>query len=168
MSMMVINNNNHPMDEEKKRKIKIIVNKVFFIIDGTAAVACAVSSLIFVQNGCLASFFLYYSLFYLIQAIQHFLLTKLGFSDVLKYDAIIKKAIFIISALLISYLFLGIMFWQKASIHPIYCALCGEMGLPLIVGMAIDIHFIVVLFWFISLIQMYISRKYYLIALGGF
>jgi hypothetical protein len=68
----------------------------------------------------------------------------------------------------IFYLLLVVVFWQKSHIHPLYCAVCQEYGYPFFIGIIFVFHFIGSAGFVISLIHLFITRKYYLIALGGF
>lgn len=49
-----------------------------------------------------------------------------------------------------------------------YCTMCLYLGLPVLIGIVFIVHFIVTLMVLITVIHGYVSRKYYLLALGGF
>jgi hypothetical protein len=102
------------------------------------------------------------------QAISHYLLIKLPVTDVIKFDSIIKKLIGIVCFVEVFYLLLVVVFWQKAHVHPLYCAMCEEYGYSFLIGIVFVFHFIGSGGFVINLIHLFITRKYYLIALGGF
>lgn len=68
----------------------------------------------------------------------------------------------------VGYMFVGITFWQRTEVHPLYCGLCNEMGLGVWIGLLIDMHSLVVVIWGIYLIHGFVSRRYYLLAMGGY
>ena len=127
-----------------------------------------VSSFIFIGDNCGMAFFLYLTIFYIGQSIQHYLILKMPQIDIIKYQAVIKRFLVIVSAIEISYFFLAFMFWTKFEVHPLYCFLCQKLGLPIVIGIAIMVHFVVSLLFFIHFLHGFIKRKYYLMALGGF
>ena len=86
----------------------------------------------------------------------------------IKFDSTIKKLIGIVCFVEVFYLLFVVVFWQKAHVHPLYCAMCEVYGYPLLIGIVFVFHFIVSAGYAISLIHLFITRKYYLIALGGF
>jgi hypothetical protein len=96
------------------------------------------------------------------------MIIKIPKIDVEKQDLKIKRLITLISIIQVFYLLLTVVFWQKTNYHPIYCALCIEYHLSLLVGIGLIIHFCITLGILVTLINAFISRKYYLIALGGF
>jgi hypothetical protein len=113
-------------------------------------------------------FFLYYSFFFAGQSIQHRLFGIIPKTDIVKRDKTLRRYIAVAACALASYFFLVFVFWTRSSMHPLYCFLCLRIGFPLAIGLVIVIHFIVSLLLFVQLLHNYISRKYYLIALGGF
>ena len=146
-----------------------LLHKAFIFLDGLLCFLCGII-LFFSDNrsSCLASFYLFCSLYFLGQTISHYLTIKIPEVDVVKFDSSIKRLIGIICFIQIIYMFLVVVFWQKSHIHPIYCAVCEEFKWPFIIGIAFIIHFIISAGIAISLIHLFVSRKYYLIALGGF
>ncbi len=120
------------------------------------------------RSQCLASFYLFWSIFFMSQSINHYLLMTIPRIDVIRFDSILKKLVGIVCGVEIFYLLLVIIFWQKSSIHPIYCAVCGEFDWPFLVGILFAFHFIFSAGFLINLIHLFVTRKYYLIALGGF
>jgi hypothetical protein len=60
------------------------------------------------------------------------------------------------------------MFWTKSPLHPLYCFVVGALGLPFPVGIIFTLHFISTLLLYIQFLYGFITRKYYLMALGGF
>ena len=66
------------------------------------------------------------------------------------------------------YLLLVVVFWSKSHVHPLYCAMCEEYNWPFMIGIVFVFHFILSAGFVISLIHLFVTRKYYLIALGGF
>lgn len=127
-----------------------------------------VLSWIFISRACTMSFFLYYCILYLGQSIQHFLCVVLPKIDVVRYDIWIKRAIGLVSAIEVSYIMLAFLFWSKSTYHPFYCFHCEVLSLPFYTGLLFTLHFIATLFLFIQFLHDYITRKYYLLALGGF
>lgn len=145
------------------------INKMFIVVDSFLCLFSLFLLLLTDQKSvCIASFYLYWSLFYLGQTISHYLIVKLPKIDVVKFDKTIKKLIGIICFIHTAYLLLVITFWSRSQLHPIYCAICGYFGLPFVIGILFIIHFILTAGIVISLIHLYVTRKYYLIALGGF
>lgn len=117
---------------------------------------------------CGVNFFCYFSIFYLGQSIQHYFCMTMPKIDTIKYGSIIKRYLAIVILILISYFFMAFMFWSRSNIHPFYCFLVTNLGLPVLLGAIFIIHFVATLLIFIHFLHGYITRKYYLIALGGF
>lgn len=80
----------------------------------------------------------------------------------------LRKIIALIGLVETSYLFASILFWGKSSLHPGYCALCVYYGLSITIGIAIDIHWFMTFMSFINLLHGFVTRRYYLLALGGY
>lgn len=110
--------------KDKATQLTTYLNIICLGLDILLIFLCLFFLFFTMSSSCLVSFFLYYLIFYGGQVIQHFLIFKIPKIDVIAYDQIIKKNITIVSMIEVSYLFLAIIFWQKAEIHPIYCALC--------------------------------------------
>ena len=117
---------------------------------------------------CLASFYLFWALYFLSQAILHYLLVKIPLIDVIKFDLLIKRLIGLVCFVEVAYLLLVVVFWERSNVHPLYCAMCEEYNWPYMIGIVFVFHFILSGGFVISLIHLFVSRKYYLIALGGF
>lgn len=146
-----------------------LTNKVFICFDSVMELVCVLQLILSDERSqCLASFYLFWSLFYLSQIVNHYLLLRIPKIDVVSLDLTIKRLIGIVCFVEICYLFLVIIFWQKSNIHPIYCAVCEEFKLPFLIGMIFVFHFIFSAGFLINLIHCFVSRKYFLIALGGF
>ena len=114
------------------------------------------------------SFFGYYSLFYLAQSIKHYLCINMPTMNVVKYDKVLKRYIFAISAIEISFFLLAFMFWTKSDMHPLYCFVVGALGLPYPLGAIFLLQFIFSLLVYIQFLHEFITRKYYLLAMGGY
>lgn len=61
-----------------------------------------------------------------------------------------------------------VTFWQKSEYHPVYCLVCEQWGWGLWVGLGFVLHEVVLIGWAATLINGYVRRRYYLLALGGF
>lgn len=120
------------------------------------------------RSQCIASFYLFWALYFLTQAMLHYLLVKIPMIDVIKVDITIKRMIGLICFVEIVYMLLVVVFWQRSHAHPIYCAMCEEYQWPYTIGIVFIFHFILSAGFVISLIHLFVTRKYYLIALGGF
>lgn len=138
------------------------------MIDISFAAISLLVSFITIPNECSMSFFLFYTIYFMGQSIQHFLLLKMPKIDVVKYDITIKRYVYIASAIEILYFFVMFMFLVKTELHPIYCFLCIQLGISPLIGILLIAHFIVSLFMYVQFLYKYINRKYYLLALGGF
>lgn len=46
--------------------------------------------------------------------------------------------------------------------------LCGQLGLGVWVGVLFILHEVFVIGWAVTLVEAYISRRYYLLGLGGY
>lgn len=123
---------------------------------------------VYIHHRCVSLMFLYYAFFYSAQAGQHYMIQKFPLIDINKHFVLYRRLVMFIGFVDASYLFAAIIFWQKTSQHPMYCALHEYFGIGMWVGIILSFHFIFCLFWVISLIQSYINRRYYLLALGGF
>ena len=86
----------------------------------------------------------------------------------IKFDVTIKRLIGMVCFVEVFYMLLVVVFWQKSHVHPLYCAMCEEFGYPFVIGLVFLVHFIASAGFVVSLIHLFITRKYYLIALGGF
>lgn len=155
-------------DAEKDKKIFILVNEIFLYCDSCLLVLSFILMFVFVRHRCVALMFLFYCCFYGAQAAQHYFIKIFPKIDVNKHYVLYRRLIMLIMTVDGVYLFASIIFWQKASAHPIYCALHQYFGIGLWVGIVLVMHFIFSLFWGITLIQSYINRRYYLLAMGGF
>ena len=122
----------------------------------------------FISDDCTLSFLLYYTIYFIGQAIQHMLIVKMPAIDVVRYDKVIRRYLFIVSAIEISYFFLAFMFWVRTELHPLYCFFCLKLGMSPAVGVVLFLHFVASLLVYIQFLYCYINRKYYLLALGGF
>lgn len=120
------------------------------------------------RSQCIASFYLFWALYFSTQAMLHYLLVKIPMIDVIKVDITIKRMIGLICFVEIVYMLLVVVFWQRSHVHPIYCAMCEEYQWPYTIGIVFIFHFILSAGFVISLIHLFVTRKYYLIALGGF
>jgi|JI9StandDraft_1071089.scaffolds.fasta_scaffold581551_1 hypothetical protein len=60
------------------------------------------------------------------------------------------------------------VYWTKSDLHPVYCYLVNMLGMPSLLGIIFILHFIASLILYIQCLHEYITRKYYLLALGGF
>ena len=155
------------------RKIKLkseeCFHTFFFFLD-SFIVFIALIMLIFTgaSSTCLSEFYLFIALFEMGQALAHFLLIKMPKIDVVLHQNLIKRLIVLLCVIEIVYLLLVIIFWQKSSLHPIYCAMCMELHLPYLIGIGYALHFVFTLGILVTLIHGFVTRKYYLIALGGF
>lgn len=136
--------------------------------DAGLAGLCFVLSFVFISDDCSLSFFLYYTIYFIGQAIQHMLIVKMPTIDVVRYDKVIRRYLFIVSVIEISYFFLAFMFWVKTELHPMYCFFCVKLGMSAVVGVVLILHFVASLLIYIQFLYCYINRKYYLLALGGF
>jgi len=99
------------------------------------------------------SFFGYYSLFYLAQSIKHYLCINMPTMNVVKYDKVLKRYIFAISAIEISFFLLAFMFWTKSDMHPLYCFVVGALGLPYPLGAIFLLQFIFSLLVYIQFLH---------------
>lgn len=145
------------------------MHKVLMSWDMFMAVLCMlILTLSDNRSQCLASFYLFWTLYFLTQSILHYLIVKIPQIDVMKFDIVIKRLIGLVCIVQIAYLFLVVVFWQRAHIHPLYCAMCEEYKWPYAIGILFIFHFILSAGCLISLIHLFVTRKYYLIALGGF
>ena len=88
--------------------------------------------------------------------------------DVNRYLVSLKRMIGLICFIDTTYLFLAIMFWQKSDLHPIYCGLCEYFHMGTWIGLIIDFHCIFIIIWCMNLIHAFVTRRYYLLAIGGF
>ncbi len=155
------------------RKIKLkseeCFHTLFFFLD-SFIVMMSLVMLIFtgVSSTCLSQFFLFMALIEAGQALAHFLLLKMPKTDVVLYQNLIKRLTTLLCVIQIVYLLLVIIFWQRSTWHPIYCAMCQEFHLPYLIGIGYVIHFVFTLGILVTLIHGFVTRKYYLIALGGF
>lgn len=145
-----------------------MIHKIFFYLDAVLAGVCIVLLLVSIGDRCGQGFFVYYGMFFIGQSIQHHLFGIIPKIDIVKYDKSLKRYIGFAIGIEVSYFFLAFMFWTRAAIHPLYCYLCLDLGLPIYIGIAIVLHFIVSMLVFVQFLHRYITRKYYLIALGGF
>lgn len=112
--------------------------------------------------------FLTYAIIYAIQTLQHFLIYIFPKIDINKHHVAYRRIVIFMLLVTTGYMFLSVTFWQKSEWHPIYCALCMENKYGLWLGLLIDLHCIFLIGWGIVLIHTYITRRYYLLALGGF
>ena len=94
------------------------------MIDISLAAISVLASFIAIPNECSMSFFLFYTIYFMGQSIQHFLLIKMPKIDVIKYDITIKRYVYVTSFIEIMYFFVMFMFLVKNDLHPIYCFLC--------------------------------------------
>ena len=155
-------------DAEKMKKRFEQANKIFLFLDIGLLITNLILTLVFVKHGCVSLMFLYYSVFYLAQSGQHYMIYKFPSIDINKHFVLYRRLVLLICFIDGSYLFACIIFWQRTPTHPIYCGLHEYFGIGVWVGILLIIHFIFALGWAISLIQSYVSRRYYLLALGGF
>ncbi len=153
---------------ERDRRIFELANKGFFVYDAVLMLISLILIFVFIRHQCVALMFFYYALFYAAQAGQHYLIFKFPLIDINKHYLLFRRLVIAICLVDGSYLFACVIFWQRTSAHPIYCGLHEYFGLGLWVGIILTMHFVFSLAWAISLIQSYINRRYYLLALGGF
>lgn len=69
------------------------------MIDISFAAISLLVSFITIPNECSMSFFLFYTIYFMGQSIQHFLVLKMPKIDVVKYDITIKRYVYIASAI---------------------------------------------------------------------
>ena len=97
------------------------VNNVFLFVDTGLTVLFLIVSICMMGKLCVMAFCGYYSLFYLGQAIQHYLCYRMPTMNIIKHDRTVKRCIYIVSLLEISYFIICFMFWTRSDMHPIYC-----------------------------------------------
>lgn len=141
---------------------------MLFLYDLSFSCISLVLSLVCAGKPCPMSFFAYYSIFYLAQAIKHYLCGNMPKMNVVKYDKILKRYIFAISVIEISFFLLAFMYWTKSDMHPLYCFVVENLGLPFPIGGLFMVQFIFSLLVYIQFLHGFITRKYYLLAMGGF
>ena len=88
--------------------------------------------------------------------------------DVNKHAKAYKRLVGLVCITDVTYMFLAVMFWQRTSTHPLYCGLCERLNLGAWIGFVIDMHCAFVILWGVNLIYAFVTRRYYLLALGGF
>lgn len=144
------------------------INRGFLFYDGGLAVLSLILCLAFVKQDCVSLMFLCYLGFYLAQVGQHWMIGAFPTIDINLHYVRYRRLVMLVCFVDAAYMFACVIFWQKTPAHPMYCALHQHFGLGMWVGLAMAFHFIFCLAWAVSLIQAYINRRYYLLALGGF
>lgn len=155
-------------DDQKKKKIIAFINRVFLIYDAFQSIICIVFCFVFMQNRCWALTFLIFTIYSLFQTLQHYLIYKFPTIDINKHHAAYRRIVLVICIVDIGYLVMSLSFWQKTAYHPVYCALCVQMGISAWIGIIFIFHVLFMIAWAITLMNAYITRRYYLLALGGF
>ena len=156
------------MNSIQEKKIIKKTNIFFLYYDAALSIIYIILTFVALESGCLAFTFLYYFFFYFFQTVQHYLIREMPLRDVNKHVVALKRVIGMICFSDVFYMFLSVMFWQKTDTHPLYCGLCSYLHFGVWVGILIDIHCVFIIFWGVSLIHAFITRRYYLLALGGY
>lgn len=112
--------------------------------------------------------FLIFAVLYLFQSLQHYMIRNFPNIDINKHHILYRRVIILIGLIDAGYLFENVMFWSRDESHPIYCVLCKQIGLGAWIGLLFVFHFLLIAAWFFTLINSYIQRRYYLLAIGGF
>lgn len=146
----------------------IIANKVFLFYDAFLGGLCLILCLAFVKNMCASLMFLIYMILYASQTGVHYLINIFPQIDINKHHVAYRRTVIMLCLLVVAYMFMCVTFWQKTDYHPVYCTLCTQVGLGSWVGLVLVLHCIFLIAWGISLIHAYVTRRYYLLALGGF
>ena len=145
-------------------------HKAFFALDTILFMVFVGTSLLELHWGevCNISFFAYYSIFYLGQSIQHCLCFTMPKIDIVSQEKRLFKYLVIVSIIEISYFLVAFLFWTKSDLNPIYCFMIQVLRLHFLVGSIFIFHFIASLLLYVQVLHGFITRKYYLLALGGF
>ena len=120
------------------------------------------------SNFCLSTSFLIYSLNSANQTLQHYFIYNFPLIDINKYHVAYRRSVIFICLVDMAYMLMCITFWQKSPYHPVYCYLCIQKGWGLWIGLLLVVHELFIIGWAITLINSYVTRRYYLLALGGF
>ena len=144
------------------------MHRAFLVLSAGMSLLCLLGSFLLNGKHCDMGFLLWYCLYWMGQAIQHFLSSIISRIDAVKYSLFIRRFLGAILVVDLMYFFLVVTFWMQSAVHPFYCFLCNQLGLSRAVGVLLLLHFFVALCFFIQLLYAYIKRKYYLISLGGF
>lgn len=155
-------------DGPPSKQLLPLINKLFLIYDAILAIVCGVLTLVFVRNSCAALSLLIYSAFYVCQTLQHYLIFKFPSIDINLHHVLYRRLTIGICLVDVGYMLTCITFFQKTQTHPIYCLLCLQMGITSWVGLVLVLHEVFVIGWAVTLINAYVTRRYYLLALGGF
>jgi len=97
----------------ENKKVKKIVHSCFALFDIIITLLCLVEIFISIDTTCLTLFYIYYTLFYIGQVIEHFLVIRLPDIDAEKYAPKIKVFIYIFGFFETTYLFGTVMFWLR-------------------------------------------------------
>lgn len=154
-------------DQIRKRRAEIF-HKLNLYYDLTLSTISFILSLVCIGKPCSMSFFGYYAVFYLAQAMKHYLCLNMPTMNVIQYNSTLKRYIYAISGVEMSYFMLAFMFWAKSDMHPLYCFVVDTLNWPFPIGSLFLIQFIFSLLVFIQCLHGFITRKYYLLALGGY
>ena len=146
----------------------LVMHRVLLVISAGLSLLCLLGSFLVLGSHCEMGFLLWYCIYWLGQAIQHFLAFTVPRVDTVKYSPQIRRLVGVIIVIDLVYFFLAFTFWTKSEVHPLYCLLCHRLDFSPGIGALLLLHFIIALFFFIQLLYAYIKRKYYLISLGGF
>lgn len=155
-------------DQERNKKIFIIVNKTFMYYDAALTALCFILCLVFVRNMCASLMFLIYMALYASQTGLHYLIYRFPKIDINKHYVAYRRTVLFLCLVIVSYMFMCVTFWQRTDYHPVFCTLCSQMGLSSWIGLALFLHCIFLIGWGVTLIHSYVTRRYYLLALGGF
>ncbi len=154
--------------ENRSAKLFPIVNKGFIAADAILTISLGILSLVSIPNLCACLLFLMYSILYAFQTCQHFLIHKFATIDINKHHVAFRRTVITICMVDMGYMLMTITFWQKSEDHPVYCVLCLQYGFGRWIGILLALHCIFLIGWAITLIQSYVNRRYYLLAIGGF
>lgn len=157
-----------PVDQNRSAKLFSLANKAFIIANSILTIALGILSLVAIPNMCACLLFLIYSVLYGFQACQHYLIYKFATIDINKHHVAFRRTVITICMVDMGYMLMAITFWQKSEDHPVYCVLCLQYGLGRWVGIFLALHCIFLIGWAITLIQAYVNRRYFLLAIGGF
>lgn len=155
-------------DQDRIKKIFPIANKVFFYYDAFLTILSLILCLAFVKNMCASLMFLIYMVLYACQTGLHYLIMKFPKIDINKHYVAYRRTVIMLCMVIVAYMFMCVTFWQRTDYHPVYCALCTQAGMGSWIGLILFIHCVFLIGWGITLIHAYVTRRYYLLALGGF
>ena len=103
----------------------LTMHRVLFVMSVGMSLLCLLGSFFLSGQHCNMGFLLWYCLYWMGQAIQHFLSLIISRIDAVKYSLFIRRFLTVILVIDLLYFFLVVTFWMQSAVHPFYCFLCN-------------------------------------------